>query len=400
MKREIISPKTEEKLLELAGKVEMNPYLQVIKRVSKDLLALTIVGSILALVNTRLASDNLVNLTSISIALIGILFIVNLNDEVNKIWESKTNKYLVINLLAIIALLYDFGKSEFDLSKLGTRGIILSLIFVPINIKYARKIEAKIDQIIGDKIPFGAKDSLIEVIVLMIFGLIYTIISYISVKVFDMSLASAIFYLIDPVLNIFDQALVLGILVFIIQIYWWLGVHGDSIVDPFILPLAIRNINENIINLSRGLELDHIFTEAFLSNFLLLSGSGLTIGLIIILLAKKGNPFYELGQMSIKPAMLGINENIVFGIPLTKNKDFFIPFVIGPSLMAVLVSLAFKYGYIGKAIIQPVGGLPFFVQGFLMNLSLKSTLVQLVIIALATLIYSPFALKLIKENKN
>lgn len=394
MKREIISPKAEGKLLELAGKVEMNPYLQAIKGVAKNLLALTVVGSILAL-----ASKNyLVDLTSISVGLIGIVFIINLNAEINKILGNEANRYLLINLLAIVALL--FGKSEFDLSKLGTMGIILSLIFVPINIKFARKLENILDQILGEKIPFGAKEKLVEVLALIIIGLIYTMLSYLSEKIFAMSLASAIFFIANPVLNIFDQPLVLGVLVFIIQLYWYLGVHGDSIVDPFILPLAIRNINENIINWSRGLELDHIFTETFLSNFLLLSGSGLTIGLIIILLIKKENPFYELGQISIKPALLGINENIVFGIPLTKNKDFFLPFVLGPSLVAILISLAFKYGYIGKAIIQPVGGLPFFVQGFLMNLSLKSILAQLVIIGLATLMYSPFAYKLIKENNN
>ena len=394
MKKEIISPKVEGKLLELAGKVEMNPYLQAIKGVAKNLLALTVVGSILALVT----KNYLVDLTSISVGLIGIVFIINLNAEINKILGNEANKYLLINLLAMIALL--FGKSEFDLSKLGTMGIILSLIFLPINIKFARKLENILGQILGEKIPFGAKEKLVEVLALIIIGLIYTMLAYLSVKIFAMSLASAIFFIVNPVLNIFDQPIVLGILVFIIQIYWWLGVHGDSIVDPFILPLAIRNINENIINWSRGLELDHIFTETFLSNFLLLSGSGLTIGLIIILLLKKGNPFYELGQMSIKPALLGINENIVFGIPLTKNKDFFLPFVVGPSLVAILISLAFKYGYIGKAIIQPVGGLPFFVQGFLMNLSLKSILTQVIIIGLATLIYSPFALKLIKENNN
>lgn len=394
MKREIISPKTEGKLLELAGKVEMNPYLQAIKGVAKNLLALTVVGSILALAG----KNYLVDLTSISVGLIGIVFIINLNAEINKILGNEANKYLLINLLAIVALL--FGKSEFDLSKLGTMGIILSLIFVPINIKFARKLENILGQILGEKIPFGAKEKLVEVLVLIIIGLIYTMLSYLSEKIFAMSLASAIFFIANPVLNIFDQPLVLGVLVFIIQIYWYLGVHGDSIVDPFILPLAIRNINENIINWSRGLELDHIFTETFLSNFLLLSGSGLTIGLIIVLLIKKGNPFYELGQISIKPALLGINENIVFGIPLTKNKDFFLPFVLGPSLVAILVSLAFKYGYIGKAIIQPVGGLPFFLQGFLMNLSLKSILAQLVIIGLATLMYSPFAYKLIKENNN
>lgn len=394
MKREIISPKAEGKLLELAGKVEMNPYLQAIKGVAKNLLALTVVGSILALVS----KNYLVDLTGISVGLIGIVFIINLNAEINKILGNEANRYLLINLLAIVALL--FGKSEFDLSKLGTMGIILSLIFVPINIKFARKLENILCQILGEKIPFGAKESLIEVLVLIIIGLIYIMLTYLSEKLFAMSLASAIFFIVNPVLNIFDQPIVLGILVFIIQIYWYLGVHGDSIVDPFILPLAIRNINENIINLSRGLELDHIFTETFLSNFLLLSGSGLTIGLIIVLLIKKGNPFYELGQISIKPALLGINENIVFGIPLTKNKDFFLPFVLGPSLVAILISLAFKYGYIGKAIIQPVGGLPFFVQGFLMNLSLKSILAQLVIIGLATLMYSPFAYKLIKENNN
>ena len=199
MKKEIISPKVEGELLELAGKVEMNPYLQAIKGVAKNLLALTVVGSILALV----AKNYLVDLTSISVGLIGIVFIINLNAEINKILGNEANKYLLINLLAIVALL--FGKGEFDLSKLGTMGIILSLIFVPINIKFARKLENITDQILGEKIPFGAKEKLVEVLALIIIGLIYSTLAYLSVKIFAMSLASAIFFIVNPVLNIFDQ---------------------------------------------------------------------------------------------------------------------------------------------------------------------------------------------------
>ncbi|NTW71362.1 MAG: PTS sugar transporter subunit IIC [Eubacteriaceae bacterium] len=188
---------------------------------------------------------------------------------------------------------------------------------------------------------------------------------------------------------------VIGI-AFFISFLWWFGVHGQSIVNGIVFSLLTANAMSNTEMLKKAGELTvqsgaHIVTQQFLDSFLLISGSGITFGLVVAMLfAAKSEQYKSLGKLSLFPAIFNINEPVTFGFPIVLNPLMFIPFVGVPVLSALLV-----YGSIAIGFVQPFSGVllpwstPAIISG-LMVAGWKGALLQIVIMAISVVVYYPF----------
>ncbi|WP_025196319.1 PTS transporter subunit EIIC, partial [Streptococcus agalactiae] len=93
---------------------------------------------------------------------------------------------------------------------------------------------------------------------------------------------------------------------FFISFLWWFGVHGQSVVNGIVTALLLSNLDANKSLLAANrLTLDngaHIVTQQFLDSFLILSGSGITFGLVIAMLfAAKSKQYKALGKVAAFP---------------------------------------------------------------------------------------------------
>ncbi len=129
-----------------------------------------------------------------------------------------------------------------------------------------------------------------------------------------------------------------------------------------------------------------------------MSGSGITIGLVILMLLSKSKRYKSLGQISILPAIFGINEPVTFGTPIVYNPIMFVPYVIGPTILSFFIYMAFHLGFVPKAFIQSPGYTPWLLQGYLMNLSFRSAILQILILIASIIMYYPF-FKIIEERR-
>ena len=78
-------------------------------------------------------------------------------------------------------------------------------------------------------------------------------------------------------------------------------------------------------------ELPHIFTNPFSNFFTNFGGGGSTLSLVIcMLLFCKSERIKVLGRLSIVPGIFGINEPIIFGLPIVLNPIMIIPFIFVP----------------------------------------------------------------------
>lgn len=182
---------------------------------------------------------------------------------------------------------------------------------------------------------------------------------------------------------------------FFISFLWWFGVHGQSVVNGIVTALLLSNLDANKDLLAQGqLSLEngaHIVTQQFLDSFLIISGSGITFGLVLAMLfAAKSQQYKALGKVASFPALFNVNEPIVFGFPIVMNPIMFIPFIVVPVLAAALV-----YGAIAIGFMAPFSGVtlpwstPAIISG-LMVAGWKGALLQVVILAMSTGIYYPF----------
>ncbi|EPU07818.1 PTS cellobiose transporter subunit IIC [Streptococcus agalactiae STIR-CD-13] len=182
---------------------------------------------------------------------------------------------------------------------------------------------------------------------------------------------------------------------FFISFLWWFGVHGQSVVNGIVTALLLSNLDANKSLLAANrLTLDngaHIVTQQFLDSFLILSGSGITFGLVIAMLfAAKSKQYKALGKVAAFPAIFNVNEPIVFGFPIVMNPVMFLPFILVPVLAALIV-----YGAIAVGFMQPFSGVtlpwstPAIISGFMVG-GWQGALVQIVILAISTAVYFPF----------
>ncbi|HAZ37208.1 MAG TPA: PTS sugar transporter subunit IIC, partial [Clostridiaceae bacterium] len=109
------------------------------------------------------------------------------------------------------------------------------------------------------------------------------------------------------------------------------------------------------------------------------------------------------GKLSFLPSLFGINEPVLFGVPLVLNPLFFIPFILAESLNAVISFLLMQFGIIGKTYIM--GGWNLFspIGAFISTMDWKALVLVIALIVMDTLIYLPFfkvyEKKLIKEEE-
>ena len=189
-----------------------------------------------------------------------------------------------------------------------------------------------------------------------------------------------------------------GVLVmsFMIPFLWLFGVHGTTIVKGIMDPLLSANTAENQALLLAGKELTldngaHIVTQQFLDNFIIMTGAGITIGIVVYLVffgkSKQGK---QIGKLSVGPAIFNINEPITFGVPIVLNPLMAVPFLLTPVITGTI-----QYWAIYLGICPMYGGVlapwttPPILSGFIVG-GWRAALLQVVILALSVIIYFPF----------
>lgn len=193
----------------------------------------------------------------------------------------------------------------------------------------------------------------------------------------------------------FGGAIAIG---FLVPFFWFFGVHGGLIMGSLVAPMLQANTADNArlfqagrLSLANGA---HIVTNELYNNFINLTGSGITIGLIIFcIVAAKSEQVKSIGKLELVPGIFNINEPFLFGLPIVMNPMLAIPFFLTPVVVAGSTYCAIKFG-----LVPPLNGVaapwttPAVISGFLIG-GWKMAIWQAFTLLISTAIYWPFAKK-------
>lgn len=168
---------------------------------------------------------------------------------------------------------------------------------------------------------------------------------------FDTSMIESIYAAIQtPLQGLSDSLPGILVVAFLIPFLWFFGVHGSSIVSGVMTPITLSNTaaNQAIVDAQGSVTLQNggrIFTQQFLDNYIIMTGAGVTIGLVVYMLFwAKSAQFKTLGRLGGAPAIFNINEPITFGTPIVMNPLLAVPFFVTPMLNSVLLYVAMSSG--------------------------------------------------------
>lgn len=314
-------------------------------------------------------------------------------------------------LLALVSyiLLIDFSKKGEDgeiiegvisLEYLGSKGMIASIIIgLFVGAIYCWFFKKKITIKMPEGVPEGVSNSFASIIpgacIITITMIVFAIF-----RSFNTTFIDFIYTFLQIPLQGMTSTLYGAILmVLAMNILWWFGIHGSSIVAGIMSGILTANMNFNQDLLDKGIPLTvengaHIVTFNFRALLLIMTGSGITIGIVIyFLFFAKSEQFKSLGKLSIGPAIFNINEPVLFGTPVILNPLLLIPFIFVPVVVTIVSYLAMKIGLVPiMGAINPPWTTPPLISGFLVG-GIRLLLLQLVIILISFIGYFPFIRK-------
>ncbi len=187
-----------------------------------------------------------------------------------------------------------------------------------------------------------------------------------------------------------------GVLMVLMSVMWWCGIHGTAILMGIMGPLLTANALQNQALLDAGETLvagenAKIVTIQFLDVFTKLGGSEITIGFIIAtLIVARSAHLKQLGKLSLAPSLFNINEPVIFWMPIVFNPIMFVPFVIVPAIASFMVYFSILWGWVDPFnALQVPWTTPPIISGFLIG-GWRAALLQIVTIAMAVAVYLPF----------
>lgn len=188
------------------------------------------------------------------------------------------------------------------------------------------------------------------------------------------------------------------------SLFWFVGIHGGNVVNSVMQPVWIANLDANREAYQAGLELPHIFTVAFMDNFIYIGGGGATIGLVLVLgyLARKKKTSQQtkvLAPITVVPGLFNINEPTMFGLPVVLNVMLLLPFIVAPIVNVVVAYFSMSTGLVPLTRTVATWTMPPIISGFLTTGSVRGSLLQIVLIVLDVLLYLPFFLAVEKRFK-
>lgn len=234
-------------------------------------------------------------------------------------------------LLAVTQFTTKFNGSElsvFDCTSMGTRGLFSAYIaaFITVwvykfcvsrdlTIKLPEEVPGAIAQNFRDIIPFGGAVIICGIIDVVVRNLMGVPFSELLIKLLSPLFTAAETY---PGLILIQAAT---------AFFWFIGVHGPSIVQPGIDPIRLANQAENLQVLLAGGHPAHslTFNMSLVGEF---GGTGATfIVPLLLILFMKSKQLKAVGKASIVPVAFAVNEPLLFGAPMILNPYMLIPFV-------------------------------------------------------------------------
>ena len=260
----------------------------------------------------------------------------SLTDSVNRSMP-KTNQinYMSTFLASMVGLLLlaaDPVEGGFGTGFLGTKGLLTAFLaaFITVNIykiciknevtiKMPGEVPPNISQVFKDLIPFT-----LSIVILYALDIL-------ARQFIGTGVAEAVGKFFAPLFSAADGYVGITIIFGAYAFFWFVGIHGPSIVEPAIAAITYANIDVNLNLMKAGQHADKILTSGTQMFIVTMGGTGATLIVpFMFMWICKSKRNKAIGRASVVPTSFGVNEPILFGAPIVLNPIFFIPFIMAP----------------------------------------------------------------------
>ncbi|MGM9985932.1 MAG: PTS cellobiose transporter subunit IIC [Bacillaceae bacterium] len=403
-------------LMPIAGKLNNNRYLAVLRDAFMLAFPMTVFGSmVVVLLNLPFLDSILSNSTittlrdtfgvaqSATMSIMTVFVVFGIGYYLSKSYNVEA---VFGGAIAFASFLFltpfvvqtDGGETisgVLSLDRLGAKGMFLGIITAFLATEIYRKV---VQKDITIKMPAGVPPAVSKSFAALIPAFI-TLTTFLAIHaivtlVFKTNLHDVIYDVIQKPLTGFGSGIIPTlVIVFLTQILWFFGLHGqiivNSVMDPIWNTLAIENVDAY----TKTGEVPNIISKPFMDVFTVgMGGTGMTLAVIVaILLFMKSKQMKQVAKLGAGPGIFNVNEPIIFGLPVVMNPLIIIPWVISPMVVVTFTYIVMRIG-----LVPPPTGVtvpwtvPIGISGYLATNSIMGSLLQIANFFIVLAIWFPF----------
>ncbi|MBM7651831.1 PTS cellobiose transporter subunit IIC [Neobacillus cucumis] len=408
--------KLSEYLVPIAGKLNNNRYLSVLRDAFMLSFPLTIFGSIFVVLTNlpflnKLMSEAAINsfrdmfgiASSSTMGIMSVFVVFGIGYYLSKSYNVEAVFGGAIALVSFLILTPFVLQPEhgqavtgvIPVDRLGAKGMFLGMITAFISAEIYRTIVQKNITIkMPPGVPPAVAKSFAALIPAIITLTVFLAINIFVTQVFKTNMHDVIYKAIQaPLVGLGSGIIPTLIAIFFIQILWFFGLHGqiiiNSVMDPIWNTLQIENLNAY----THGQPIPHIISKPFMEIYTVgMGGTGMTLAVVLaILFFMKSKQMKQVGKLAIGPGIFNVNEPVIFGLPIVMNPLIMVPWILSPMIVTLVSYFAMKTG-----LVPPPTGVtvpwtvPIFINGIMATNSLAGGLLQLVNLVIVFVIWFPF----------
>jgi Phosphotransferase system cellobiose-specific component IIC len=219
---------------------------------------------------------------------------------------------------------------------------------------------------------------------------IIIIIGYLCTFVFEIKVYAILLIIFQPVFGILQTLPGYMIISFIQSFCYSMGI-STHVFNPFLFPLYINGVEQNIANAAIGANPSNFVTFESVIAFNDIGGTGnhLALCLMMILLCKSKR-LKAIGKATLPPVCFNINEPVLFGAPIVFNPLLMIPMWIQGLLFPALMYFAMHSGLVPFSTqLNTMYQIPPFLVAFIV-FGIRGLIFAIFLFILSGLIYFPF----------
>ncbi|MEA5050611.1 MAG: PTS transporter subunit EIIC [Oscillospiraceae bacterium] len=393
----------QKKLMPVANKLNGNKFLSSLGATFQLLLPVVIIGSFACLfafldvdfwqnfVTSTGLNVVFMTVQSITLSIIALYVVVVFPLKYGEKLGINPISAAIVSLISFLILTPTELYTNIPMQWLGYAGLFGALIISGLVCKF---IQFCINKKIYIRMPAGVPKLVEDAFASLVPAILIVIISVILSKLIALTsfenFHNVIYTLIQTPLQGFGLSLPAYLVMQIIcTLLMFCGIHGNTVFSLY-TPLTMAASAENLAAFAGGTTLPNIITSSF-SVMCQPGGIGCTFGLAFLLaFVAKSKRLKTLGKMSIVPAIFGINEPLIFGIPILLNPLLFIPYVLGPIWCTVVSYVSIAIGLVPRfSGVEVNWTMPQIVSGFIAQ-GWGAAILQIINIVVTTLIWFPF----------
>ena len=348
-------------------KLSMNPYLRGIRDGFISLIPVILFSSIFMLVAyvpnifgyywSAGVEANLLKAYNLSMGVLALFMSATIARSLGAAFNVKLPKTRQMNLTSVMVaamssfllLSVEFVDGNITMGFMGTKGLLTSFVvgfIVPnfykfcvgrnITIKMPKEVPNNISQTFADLIPMS-----LSITFFWVFDMAFRAAT-------DIGFSQWIIELFQPLFSAADGYVGLSFIFGAMAFFWFVGIHGPSIVEPAVSAIYIANVAANLEMYQAGEHATNVLSQGAQYFVATLGGTGATLVITLMFAFMcKSKQLKAIGRSSAVPVMFGVNEPVLFGAPIVLNPVFFVPFILAPIVNVCLLKFFIDMGMNG-----------------------------------------------------